>query len=47
MCDKTSEYISDITDSDNISDCCGVNIISEDICSCCYEHCGITEEENE
>mgnify|MGYP003988427515 CR=1 FL=1 len=30
---------------DEVSDCCGAEIIYQDICNDCKEHCGIQEEE--
>ena len=29
---------------EELSDCCGAEILAEDICSRCHEHCGVQEE---
>lgn len=41
---ETAEYISDITSQEVVSDCCGAEIVAEDICSDCREHCDPVEE---
>ena len=39
MCEKTNEFISDMTEPGSSSDCCGASIVMGDICAECKEHC--------
>lgn len=37
--DKAIEYLMDMTDNENLSECCGAPIIAYSFCKDCMEHC--------
>jgi len=47
MTEKEQEYINDITEHGQYSNCCDANIILGDICTECLEHCDPISEQDD